>query len=199
IDNYLAEQDPQALIGRLVKFSKGEFLKGQDADVVPLGSMFVVACDMTLSGYIRWEDGKPVEHKLIRIASGDRPYRREDLGHLDKERWPEDAKGERRDPWQPAIYLPIMDSEGELATFTTGSASGIRSVHRLLRRYATHARRHPGFYPLVKLQASFFKHSDKQIGKIFYPDFEPAGYVERTEFVEALEAVGVVVDSPPIA
>src|SRR5262249_19691711 len=154
-------------------------------------------CDMTLTGFIRWDDGKPVEHRLVRITSGDRPYRREDLGFLDKGQWPKDAKGEARDPWQPALYVPVMDPEGEISTFTPGSTSGIKSYHRLLRRYATHAARHPGFYPLVKLRAGFFMHSDKQIGKIFYPDFEPAGYVERTEFVEALEAVGVAVDAPP--
>ena len=199
INSYLAQEDPQTTIGKLIKFSKGEFLKGLDAEIVPLGSLFTVACDMTLTGFIRWHDGKPIEHKLIRVASGDPPYRREELGFLDKEQWPKDANGEARDPWQQAIYVPVMDSEGEISTFTSGSVWGIKSYHRLLRRYATHAARHPGFYPLVKLQTSSFKHSDKQIGKVFFPDFEPAGYVERTEFVEALEAVGVAVNSPAIA
>jgi hypothetical protein len=197
INSYLAEEDPQNMIGKLIKFSKGEYLKGLDAEVVPLGTLVTVACDMTLSGFIRWEDGKPVEHKLVRVASGAPLYRRGELGYHDKEAWPKDSNGEPRDPWQPALYAPVMDAEGEIATFTTGSVSGIKSYHRLLRRYATHAARHPGFYPLVKLQASFFKHSDKSIGKVFYPDFEPAGYVERTEFVEALEAMGVTAANAP--
>src|SRR4029079_1191886 len=74
INSYLAQEDPQTTIGKLIKFSKGEFLKGIDAEVVPLGGLFSVACDMTLTGFIRWDDGKPVEHKLIRISSGDPPY-----------------------------------------------------------------------------------------------------------------------------
>ena len=89
------------------------------------------------------------------------------------------------------MYVPMMDADGELATFTTGSVSGIKSLNRLLRRYATHAARHPNDYPLVKLRVAHFIHGDRAIGKVFYPDFEPAGYVDKAEFCEALEAVGV--------
>lgn len=31
---------------------------------------------------------------------------------------------------------------------------------------------------------------------MLYPDFVPAGWVDRTEFVEALEAVGLSIDMP---
>jgi hypothetical protein len=36
INNYLAAEDPQATIGKLIKFSKGEYLKGMDAEVIPV-------------------------------------------------------------------------------------------------------------------------------------------------------------------
>jgi hypothetical protein len=194
IASYLAAEDPQATIGKLIKFSKGEYLKGMDAEVVPTESLFSVACDMTLCGFIRWHDGKPAEHKIVRIASGDPVPRRDDLGYDDKDEWPVDAKGDSRDPWQPVIYIPMMSEAGELGTFTTGSRSGIKSVHRLLRRYATHAARHPDDYPLIRLKVAFFMHSDRAIGKVFYPEFEPAGYVDRAEFCEALEAIGIDVN-----
>jgi hypothetical protein len=196
INNYIATEDPQAMIGKLLKHSKGEFLKGQDCEVVPEGSLFTVACDMTLRGFILWKDSKPAKHVLTRIASGATLPQREDLGHLGQDQWPLDAQGKPRDPWQPVMYVPMMDSDGELSTFTTGSASGIKSLNRLLKRYATHAARHPDDYPLVKLKVAFFMHSDRAIGKVFYPDFEPAGYVDRSEFCEALEAVGVDVNQP---
>jgi hypothetical protein len=137
INSYIAAEDPQATIGKLIKFSKGEYLKGMDAEVVPVESMFSVACDLMLRGFILWRDGKPVEHKVVSIASGKPLPRRDDLGHDDQSMWPVDAKGDPRDPWQPVMYMPMMSEEGELATFTTGSASGIKSVNRLLRRYAT--------------------------------------------------------------
>jgi hypothetical protein len=194
INNYITAEDPQATIGKLIKHAKGEFLKGQDCEVVPEGSLFTVACDMTLRGFILWQDSKPTRHVLIRIASGATLPQREDLGHHDQEKWETDREGEPRDPWQPVMYVPVMDSDGELSTFTTGSKSGIKSLNRLLRRYATHAARHPDDYPLVKLRVAFFMHSDRAIGKVFYPDFEPAGYVDKAEFCEALEAVGVDVN-----
>jgi hypothetical protein len=196
INNYIATEDPQAMIGKLIKHSKGEFLKGQECEVVPEGTLFTVACDMTLRGYILWQDGKPAKHVLTCIASGAPLPQREDLGHDDKALWEVGADGKARDPWQPVMYVPVMGSDGELATFTNGSVSGIKSINRLLKRYATHAARHPDDYPLVKLKVAFFMHSDRAIGKVFYPDFEPAGYVDRSEFCEALEAVGVDVNRP---
>jgi hypothetical protein len=196
ISSYLAAEDPQATIGKLIKFSKGEFLKGQDLEVVPDSTAFAVACDLTLKGFIRWFDGKPAEHRIVRIASGAPLPRREDLGYLDQGQWPMDPQGKPRDPWQPAMYVPMMSTSGELATFTTGSVSGIKSVNRLLQRYATHAARHPDDYPIVRLKASFFMHSDRAIGKVFYPDFEAAGYVDKAEFCDALEAIGVSINRP---
>lgn len=196
INSYIAAEDPQAMIGKLIKFSKGEYLKGMDAEVVPVESMFSVACDLMLRGFILWRDGKPAEHRVVSIASGKQLPRRDDLGHDDQSMWPVDARGDFRDPWQPVMYMPMMSEAGELATFTTGSASGIKSVNRLLRRYATHAARHPEDYPLIRLKVAFFMHPDRAIGKVFYPEFEPAGYVDRAEFCEALEAIGIDVNKP---
>ena len=199
INDYLAQEDPQATIGKLIKFSKGQYQKGADGEIVPHDTLVTVACDMVLVGFVRWHDNKPAEHKLVRIASGAPLYRREALGYLDKDEWPTDAKGAPRDPWQEAMYVPVMDADGEVGTFTTSSVTGIKSVQRLLRRYATHAKRHPNDYPLVKLGVDYLIHTDKAIGKVFIPYFEPAGYVDKAEFCEALEAVGVTVDVPAAA
>jgi hypothetical protein len=197
INQYLDSEDPQTTVGKLLKFAKGEFLLGTDADVVPEGALYTVAADMTLTGWIRWKGGKPVEHKLVRIASGQTPFRREDLGHDDTALWETDSNGEPRDPWQQAIYVPVMNADGEVSTFTTGSKSGLKSVNRLLRRYATHAARHPEVYPLVKLKKDFWVHQDRSIGKIFFPDFEPAGWVPRGELAEALQMLGVDTGAEP--
>jgi hypothetical protein len=198
INNYVNAEDPQMVIGKLLKFAKGEYLKGMEAEVVPVGSLFVAACDMTVRGFILWVDGKPARHVLGRIASGEPLPRREDLDRNDQNEWPLDGQNKPRDPWQPVMYLPMMGEDGELTTFTTGSTSGMKSLNRLLRRYATHAARHPDDYPLIRLRVDFFMHSDRAIGKVFYPDFEPAGYVDKAEFCEALEAVGVAVSQSEV-
>lgn len=196
LNEYLADADPQNMIGKLLKFSKGEFLLGQDAEVIPEGASYTVACDMVLTGFIRWYDGRPAEHKLVRVATGAPLYRRDELGHNDKSQWETDLKDQPRDPWQATMYVPMMSHNGEVCTYTTNSGSGIKSLHRLLRRYATHAARHPDVYPLVKLKKSFWVHNDKAIGKVFYADFEPAGWVDRKEFAEALEMLGVATAAP---
>jgi hypothetical protein len=196
ISAYLAEADPQMIVGQLLKHVKGEFQKGRECEVVPEGTMFAVACDLILSGFILWKDGKPARHALTRIASGKPVPRRSDLGENDKTQWPTDKEGKAQDPWQPVMYAIMMDTDCEFCTFTTGSKSGISSLHRLLRRHATHVVRHPGDYPLVKLKVDSFMHKDRSIGKVRFPDFEPAGYVDRAEFCEALEALGVAVNQP---
>jgi hypothetical protein len=81
---YVNEAEPQNLIGKLMKFSKGEFLIGIDGEEVPEGSVFTVACDLALAGWIRWEGGRPAESKLIRIASGAPAFKRDELGHDDR-------------------------------------------------------------------------------------------------------------------
>jgi hypothetical protein len=200
IATYLNEVEPQTTIGKLLKFTKGEFLLGFDGEIVPEGAIYTAACDLALAGFIRWQDGRPAESRLVRIASGDPPVRRENLGHHDRTKWDADARGEVRDPWQPCMYVPMQSADtGEVVTFTTGSASGIKSVHRLLRTYAAHAASHPNEYPSVKLRKSFWLHPEKSIGRVYFPDFEPAGYVDRSDFCTALAALGVSVDTQPAA
>ena len=75
LTDYINNADPQQTIGKLLKFSKGEFLLGQDAEVIAEGTTYVVAADMVLTGFIRWDNGKPVEHKLVRISSGEPLFR----------------------------------------------------------------------------------------------------------------------------
>ena len=186
------------MIGKLLKFSKGEFLLGQDAEVIPEGALYTVACDMVLTGFIRWYDGRPAEHKLVRVATGAPLYRRDELGHNDKSQWENRPQGATaRSLARTTMYVPVMNHDGEVCTYTTNSGSGIKSLHRLLRRYATHAARHPDVYPLVKLKKSHWVHSDKAIGNGFYADFEPNGWLDRKDFVEALEMLGVAMTAKP--
>jgi hypothetical protein len=196
INKYLNEEVPAEMIGKLIRFTKGEYLRGIDAEEVPEGSLFTLACDLTMRGFIYWLDGKPADQRVVRIASGTPLPRREDMGHMDKSVWPSDGKGPVRDPVQPVMYLPMMSQEGELCTFTTGSKGGMDLINRTLRRYATHTRRYPDDYPMIRLAVDSYQHSDRSIGKVFVPDFAPAGYINRAEFMEALEAVGVAVDTP---
>src|SRR6476660_671614 len=90
---------PGYIVGKLLKFSKGDYLLGESAEPVDRGTIVIAAIDQLLAGWIRWENGKPVEHRMVLVASGQQPLRREDLGYLDQSKWERDNDGKPRDPW----------------------------------------------------------------------------------------------------
>jgi hypothetical protein len=46
----------------------------------------------------------------------------------------------------------------------------------------------------VRLTCGSYRHRDKSIGEVLFPDFEPAGWVNRGEFDEALRILGIELD-----
>src|SRR6516165_2607157 len=110
---------PQFIIGEMLRFSKGDWLVGDDT--VAVGTTFTVAVDELLAGWIKWIDSKPVEHLMVRVADGATPKSRGELGDHDQSKWEMDATGKPKDPWQFTNYLPMMNEAGELFTFTTSS------------------------------------------------------------------------------
>jgi hypothetical protein len=134
--------------------------------------------------------GKLADHAMVRLADGDEPKTRDQLGDEDQDRWEKDAAGVVKDPWQFTNYLPMLDDNGELYTFTTSSRGGIGAIAKIARVYAQHRKRHPDVFPLVKLGVDSYQHKDTRLGRIKFPVFEPAGYASKTDFLAALAAAG---------
>src|SRR5262249_21270102 len=175
----------QFIVGEMIRFSKGDYLKGQN-DTVEIGTAFTANLDELMAGWIKWVDNKPVEHIMVRVADGIPPKKRSDLGDDDKSQWALDDKGEPRDPWQFTNYLPLMNDKGELFTFTTPSRGGLGAIADLARRYARHRKRHPGVFPVIALNVDSYQHKIRERGRIKFPVFEPAGYAPKTDFLAAL-------------
>ena len=76
-------------------------------------------------------------------------------------------------------------------TFTTSSRGGIGAIADLARRYARHRKRHPDVFPLVALNVDSYQHKIRELGRIKFPVFEPAGYVPKTDMLAALAGAGV--------
>src|SRR5580765_3143621 len=74
---------PGYIVGKLLKFSKGDYLLGEGAELVAQGTVVVAAMNQLLTGWIRWESAMPTEHRMVLVASGQIPSRRDDLGYLD--------------------------------------------------------------------------------------------------------------------
>jgi len=153
-----------------------------------------------MAGWIKWVDNKPVEHIMVRVADGIPPKKRSDLGDDDKALWELDNQDKSRDPWQFTNYLPLMNEKGELFTFTTSSRGGLGAIADLSRRYARHRKRHPNVFPMIALNVDSYQHKIRELGRIKFPVFEPAGYAPKTDFLAALAGAGLTaVESPETA
>lgn len=182
--------------GELLKFSKGDYYAGQNNTPVPMGTVFTVNMDELMAGWVRWWDGKPTDHAMVRVADRIPPKKRVELGDNDEQQWETDLNGKRRNPWAFTNYLPMMNEKDALFTFTTSSRGGIDAIAGLSRRYANHRKRHPDVFPLIALGVDSYQHPNREFGRIKIPILAPAGYAPKKSFVAALAAAGIVTAEP---
>jgi len=195
---YANAMAPRNIIGTLLRFSKGDYLAGEEAAPVPTGTVMTANVGELLVGYVLWADNKPAEQIMFRVADGKAVPKRSDLGNTDQDQWEVDSRGERRDPWQFTNYLPLLAESGELFTFTTSSRGGIGAIGELCRRYSQHRKHHPDVLPMIALNVDSYPHKIKEYGRIKFPLFTPAGWAPKATFDSALTAAGFTVaeDAP---
>jgi hypothetical protein len=185
---------PRIIIGTLLKFSKGDYLAGEEGAPVPTGSLFTANVGELLVGWVRWANNKPVDHAMFRVADNRPVTKRAELGDLDKSQWEPDNHGEPRDPWQFTNYLPLLSETGELFTFTTASRGGTSAIGELCRRYSQHRHRHPDVLPIIALDVDSYQHKVKEFGRIKFPRFTPMGWAPKSKFDAALAAAGLALN-----
>src|SRR3954466_3762471 len=93
----------------ILKFQKGDWLLGQDAEELKAGTRLAVAMLEAERGWVRWRDGKPVERRMARIAGRAPIPQRYELGHDDESLWDRDGDDRPRDPWQFMIEFPARE------------------------------------------------------------------------------------------
>jgi hypothetical protein len=158
------------IIGQLLKFNKGEWLVGQEEEEMPIGTELVAATHLLQSGWMRWEDGKPVETIMGLRSEGFKPPPRESLGHTDKSEWGE-LNGQVIDPWRRADVLLMADPKtGQVYTFSPMSDGGLQAIKKLMREYGPHMRVAPDEIPTVRLGSSWYKHP--KYSKVYKPELE---------------------------
>lgn len=178
----------RTIVGNLLKFSKfGEWTAGQDDVEIDEGTKFVALMDEIMLGWVKWWEGRPVEHEMGRLADNYQPAKRPDLGDNDETQWERDKKGNPRDPWQKTNYLILkaVDSD-DLYTFAPSSQGGLTSVGVLSETYGKAMRARPDQFPIVALESSNYKH--KEFGKIFKPVLRVVGWAPKAEAMAALDA-----------
>jgi len=183
------------IVGKLLKFSKGEYLAGQDNNEVEEGTKLIANMDELMIGWQKWEDGKPSDTQLGRVADGFRPPSRSSLGDTDESVWERDDRGAPRDPWQLTNYLILKEAEGDqVFTFTTSSKGGVSAIGELAGAYGKAMRQRPDEYPIVALNVRSYKHSNKAYGKIFTPKFDVVGWTPKSSFDGVIDAANNAVE-----
>jgi hypothetical protein len=188
--SYGDQVSQKSIVGKLLKFSKGDFLVGENNDEVEEGTQYVANMDELMVGWIRWQDNKPTDQIMGRVSEGHQPQRRSDLGDNDKTQWEVDDQGRERDPWQFSNYL-ILKTPGEagddsLFTFTTSSRGGLNAIGELCKAYGKAMRQRPDELPIIALGSGSYNHPNKAYGRIKFPTFDVVGWAPKAEFAEAL-------------
>jgi hypothetical protein len=164
--------------GTFLKFSKGEWLLGQNDDEVELGRLLAANMEELSIGWIRWEDGKPVERRMNLLVSGVKPEPRDALGYTDQTLWGADDDGNPKDPWNFTNELPLADPEtGEQMTFSASSKGGIGCIGNLCKTYAKGRAQNAGLVPVIELARDSYKHA--KYGKTYVPVMNIVDWVEN--------------------
>jgi hypothetical protein len=168
---FAQDNDAVMLAGDPLYFKKGTWYRGQQA-CDPSGLHFIANYEQCYTGWTRWSEKKPVEHRLLRCADYSRKEPREALGFNDKNAWETNDRGIPQDPWQPSdrIVLRTMDSAQDLLTFISSSIGGRNAIAKLLGKVATSVHAEEGKMPVVALEVGEYDHDD--YGTVAYPIFK---------------------------
>jgi hypothetical protein len=149
-DDAAGEASERMIRGHLLKFADWRWTLGKEATPVDNGTRLIALG--TVAMWVRWEDGKPVEHIVRR--PGERLPEREKLSHTNEDEWETGPGGEPKDPWANTRLVYLVDPDtAEAYTFSTSSLGGRDAVIDLGDQIARMRTTHPDVAPIVELRA----------------------------------------------
>jgi hypothetical protein len=171
----------------ILKFDKGDWYLGQDKEEVPRGAKLAANIMEAEWGWVRWRDGKPVERRMVRIASGAQAATRDALGHLDEQLWERDNQGKARDPWQFMIEIPAREvAGGKREVLLSGGSRGWEGCCKaLFQEFGQQMREQGGKAPIVELGSDKYEH--KQYGIVKTPLLKIVEWKSATELEQKAE------------
>jgi hypothetical protein len=184
--DYLNEFANQAtrssnIVGKLLKFTKGEWLAGKEEEEIAEGTRVIVNVESILTGWTRWQSKRPMEQEMGVVMDGYQPKPRSELGFTDQSDWEPDDRGGVRDPWQQGSQALVKGVDGTIYTFTSASTGGGNALKALCKEAWRHSKETGKLeYPIVELGIDFYKHS--QHGKIYIPLLTVVDWFDPSEF-----------------
>ncbi len=185
-ESYGSQMSQSNIVGQLLKFSKGDWLVGQDDEELKSGTKLVANMNSLMVGWIKWVDNKPAEQLMGSLIEGFQPKRRSELGDTDEDQWEVGTDGKARDPWQFTNYLlmkpPGKGKDDELYTFSTSSRGGLSAIGTLCKAYGKEMRAKPDQLPIVELGVDSYNHPNKEFGRIKVPLLTVVGWEDKKLF-----------------
>jgi hypothetical protein len=146
-----SEASERTIRGTLLKFADWRWTAGKGGTEIETGTRLVALA--TAAMWVRWENGKPAEHRVR--EPGRRLPDREELGLLDEDAWEDGPGGEPQDPWQNTRLVYLVDPQtAEAFTFSTSSWGGRGAVNDLGDQIARMRTVRRDAVPIVELQAA---------------------------------------------
>jgi hypothetical protein len=157
--------------GPLLKFKKDEhFVLG--ADKVPEGTEFIAYPKEVRQGWSKFENKKLIDEKTGKPVLGFVVPEREELGDLDKSKWPKNDAGAPADPWIKQSFLPLENvATGQLVVFVSSSQGGMGAIATLC---GTAARNMHRGNPYIRMRVGSYKHP--KFGRVQVPEFSVVGW-----------------------
>jgi hypothetical protein len=185
--SYGDQVSQKQIVGTLLRFSKGDYLAGQEDEEVPVGTKYVANMDELMAGWIRWADNKPTDHIMGKISESYQAPKRNTLGDTDKAEWEVDSQGKERDPWQFSNYLLLWGvDDAELYTFATSSRGGLNAIGDLCKVYGKQMAQHPDEFPIIEMGVTSYNHPNKEFGRIKVPVLKIVGWENRAVFADGV-------------
>jgi hypothetical protein len=172
------------IVGELLKFSKGDWLAGKEADEIPEGTKLVAGMHTLQTGWQKWREQRPVDQRMGLLIDGYVAPPRHELGDDDESLWETNDDGDPKDPWQKTNVIQLVDptNKEKVYTFSTSSKGGLDAITRLCNQYGSELAKRAdrnGHCPLVRLDTGSYNHPNKAYGKIKYPQFAIVGWVDK--------------------
>ena len=185
-EQYAEEANRNRIIGELLKFNRGEWTYGRNADEMKTGTRFVANMDGLTVGWTKWQENKPVESQAGLVIEGYQPPRRNELGDDDKEKWELDTEGRPKDPWQFGNTLILKEQDGtQLYTFNAGSKGSIGMIGKLCGDYGKQMRQRPNDFPIVEIGRSHYMHPVYK--KTYVPEMKIVGWAPKSDVIAAID------------
>jgi hypothetical protein len=178
-------------IGLLVKFSHGVYTIGPSAEDLPPNSIAIADMDLLAAGWIKWEDGRPVEQQMGLVSERFQPPRRRDLGDLDQDNWERGDNGRPRDPWTFSNSLPlVLNADKQVGTFVTSSMGGLDTIAKLCSAYGKQMVQRENDFPVVELGCGSYQHRDKAVGRVRFPILKILDWTPKAPIIQLVAEAG---------